>query len=151
VYVYVREGKLQHTIGATTSSSKQGEFDRPRGLTVNNNSLYICDQKNHRIQSLNKNDFSFCTQWGSKGTDNGQFLFPSSICNWENILYVGDEVGVQLFTSEGTFLSRLGGKKIGCKEGQFYYARGICCVRDRLYVSDLLNSRIQVFQRMDTF
>jgi len=151
VYVYVREGKLQHTIGSTASSSKQGEFNRPRGLTVNNNTLYICDHENNRIQSLNKNDFSFCTQWGSKGIDNGQFRSPESICNWENILYVGDLVSVQLFTSEGTFLKRLGDKKTGNKEGQFHYASGLCCVRDRLYVSDWYNARIQVFQRMTNF
>jgi len=118
---------------------------------VNNNTLYICDSFNHRIQSLNKNHFSFCTQWGSHGTDNGQFRYPESICNWENILYVGDNVSVQLFTSEGTFLSRLGDKKVGNKKGQFQQAWGLCCVRDRLYVSDRLNSRIQVFQRMTNF
>jgi len=50
VYVHVREGKLQHTIGSTSSSSKQGEFSFPRGLTVNNNTLYICEQWNNRIQ-----------------------------------------------------------------------------------------------------
>jgi len=79
------------------------------------------------------------------------FFLPCSICNWENILYVGDSVSVQLFTSEGTFLSRLGDKNVGKKEGQFEGAWGLCCVRDRLYVSDWGNSRIQVFQRMTNF
>jgi len=43
------------------------------------------------------------------------------------------------------FLQKLGEKNIGSNEGQFALARGTCVIRDRLYVSDLNNSRIQVF------
>jgi len=54
VYVYTKEGNLQCTCGATSASSKPGEFHYPRGLFFENNILYICDSQNNRIQELNK-------------------------------------------------------------------------------------------------
>jgi len=111
VYTYTRDGKLQHAIGSISSSPKQGEFNEPRGLTVDSNTLYICDRLNGRIQALVKNNYFFRKQWGSWGTDNGQFIRPYSICFCQDILYVGDDYSVQLFTCEGTFLQRIGDKK----------------------------------------
>jgi len=146
VFIYTRDGKIKNTIGSTSESSKVGEFNKPFGLTLDKNTLYICDYLNHRIQTFSKDDYSFCKQWGSRGRDNGQFIFPYSISYWEGILYVGDDCSVQLFTFEGTFLQRIGGKKEGKDAGQFDRAWGICVVGDRLYVSDYVNERVQVFK-----
>jgi len=61
---------------------------------------------------------------------------------------VGDYCSVQLFKCEGIFLQRIGGKGYGREEGEFHDVLGICIVRDRMYVSDWGNKRIQVFGKM---
>jgi len=146
VYVYTKEGKLKNTIGSTVPSSKQGEFNDPCGLTCDPNSLYICDYYNYRIQSLIKTNYVFRRQWGSEGTRNGQFVRPFSICYNEEVIYVGDNCSIQLFKCDGMFLQRIG-YDIGNQAGQLDGAWGICVVRDKMYVTDYGNSRIQVFQR----
>jgi len=146
VYIYNRNGKILRTIGSSYKSAKKGEFIDPRGLTLNKKFLYICDCGNNRIQSFHIHNYLWDKQWGTWGTDNGQFISPYSIYYCENIIYVGDKSSVQLFTEEGKFLQRLGDKKTGNSEGQFYYAWGVCVVIDKLYVSDRDNERIQVFQ-----
>jgi len=145
LHTFTSEGKLKSTIGSTTASTRPGEFTDPRGLTADDTTLYICDCYNHRIQSLTKNSYSFRKQWGTKGAANGQFDFPYSIFYLEDVLYVGDFSSVQLFTCEGTFVQKLGNKK-GNGPGQFGCVRGVCVVRDRLYVCDYFNKRIQVFE-----
>jgi len=148
VFVYGREGILKHKIGSDSLSSERGEFNDPCGVTVDHNTLYICDRENHRIQALDKKNYSFRNEWGSKGTDNGKFFLPEIIYYREDILYVGDYYSVQLFKCDGTFLQRIGDQKKGSEVGQFHLVRGICVVKDRLYISDYVNKRIQIFQRM---
>jgi len=63
---------------------------------------------------------------------------------------VGDNYSVQLFTCEGHFLQRIGGTWSAKSEGLFNKVRGLCVVKNRLYVSDLRNDRIQVFKRMES-
>jgi len=117
-------------------------------LSVDQNTLYICDKENHRIQGLNRKNYSFHHEWGSRGLENGQFCYPNFVCYWEDLVYVSDQYSVQLFTCEGMFLQRLGDKEFGTKPTQFRGAEGLCVVGDRLYVSDYWNSRIQVFRRL---
>jgi len=138
IYVYTREGKLQQTIGPNSASSKQGEFNEPCGLTVDSKTLYICDSQNHRVQALNKTNYSFYKQWGKEGRDNGRFESPYSIYYCENTLYVGDSYSVQLFNCEGIFLQRILGK-----------AEHLVVVTDRLYVRDW--NQIQVYKRMTSY
>jgi len=54
-------------------------------------------------------------------------------------------MSVQLFTTRGGFLQRLGQTKSGEENGQFLYVNGLLVVDDRLYVSDSATRRIQVF------
>jgi len=145
VLIYKRDGKLKNKIGSTEESSKNGEFNNPSGLTLDKDTLYICDYYNDRVQALSKDKYLYLRQWGSYGKENGQFYCPSSISYCENIIYVGDDCSVQLFTCQGHFLQRIGGNE---NEGQFNDVYGLCVVKDRLYVSDCGNNRIQVFKRV---
>jgi len=141
ILMYTGDGKLKNKIGSINSSSSNGKFNCPTGL-------YICDNWNHRIQALLKDKDRYLRAWGTEGGNNGQFYGPYSIyCN-ENILYIGDNICVQLFMCDGTFLQRIGGSKTGSDEGKFYLGRGICVVGDQLYVSDMWNQRIQVFGKV---
>jgi len=124
---------------------KLGEFNEPRGITLNKDLLYVCDYYNHRIQTFWKVNYIFHNTWGLLGEQNGQFNYPYAICFSEDIVYVGDGCSVQLFTFDGEFIQRIGGKRGGKEEGQFTNALGICIVKNRLYVSDTNNKRIQIF------
>jgi len=147
IFVYSSNGKVNNTIGSTTSSSKIGEFNYPRGITIVKKILYICDGYNHRVQALLKNDYSFVRQWGRKGTNNGEFKYPDAITYSEDIIYIGDECSIQLFTCEGNFVERIGGRDSGSEEGQFSCIWVIIVLKDRLYASDSSNKRIQIFKR----
>jgi len=145
IFIYTREGNLNKTLGSIKESSEIGEYDTPCGLTVDKKILYICDNFNHRIQSLSKVDYSFYKQWGERGVNNGQFEYPYSIFHWENILYIGDYYSLQLFTCDGTFVQRIGKSEPGRGIGEFNDSCGACVLGDQVYVTDRQNCRIQVF------
>jgi len=147
IFVYSSNGKVHNTIASSAESSKIGEFNNPRGLTIVKKILYICDEYNHRVQALFKNDYSFVRQWGRKGTNNGEFDYPYSITYSEDIIYIGDDCSIQLFTCEGNFVERIGGRESGSEEGQFWGICGLIVLKDRLYASDCRNMRIQIFKR----
>jgi hypothetical protein len=46
---------------------------------VDGRDLYICDHNNDRVQVLQKDAGTYQRQWGSKGTEEGQFDYPVSI------------------------------------------------------------------------
>jgi len=146
------DGKLLKEFGTVVSSSKDGEFQSPLGLTVDNKFIYICDCWNHRVQILIKENGSYFSKWGNgrPSSEQGQFDHPRSIYNYlsEELIYVGDYKSVQLFRKEdGICIQRIGDKKLGNQMSQFWDVYGICVMDDRLYISDFHNRRIQIFKR----
>ena len=59
-------GELIKCVGQR--GSKEGEFDDPRGLTLYNNHVYICEGENHRIQVFDL-DLNFVRSIGSHGQE----------------------------------------------------------------------------------
>jgi len=126
-------------------------FQSPKGLTIGENSyLYVCDYFNNRIQIFSNTNFifTFTQEFGKLGFNDGEFMRPFSIHYNEKIIYVGDEYCLQLFTSNGTCLQRIGDTKWGNKDGQFREITGICVIKDEVFVSDKVNQRVQVFKRI---
>lgn len=153
IFVYSLQGTLMNTFGIQESGNKEGQLNEPKGITVDTRDLYICDSNNHRIQVLKKDNGMYQRQWGKEGIEEGQLYYPLSIylSNSSNtIVYVGDWMSVQLFTTEGVCLQRIGEiKRYG--GNTFSEVYGICVGREsressgsRLYVCDG-NCRIQVF------
>ena len=61
---YSLQGNLVSVIGCY--GNKKGQFNRPRGLTFNNNKLlYVVDECNCRVQVFNKDD-TFAFSFGSR-------------------------------------------------------------------------------------
>jgi len=152
IYHYNKDGQLQNLIGQIAGSSNKGEFDGPKGLTINKGNLYVCDYWNHRVQAVNKIDYAFHHQWGNRGTRNGQFTSPCSIYHniFDDVFYIGDRYSIQLFACDGKmFIQRLGSDKESRNEGDFDHAWGICAISDKLYISDRENKRIQMFKKQD--
>ena len=54
---------------------KEGDFNDPRGVTLHDNQVYVCDTNNHRIQVLDLN-LNFVRSIGSRGKGRGEFNEP---------------------------------------------------------------------------
>jgi DNA-binding beta-propeller fold protein YncE len=87
------------------------------------------------------------TQWGSPGTNNGQFVWPAGlVTDASGNVYVldGSTCRVQKFTTFGVYVSQWGGPGIG--NGQFTNPSGIAIdAAGNFYVADTNNNRIQKF------
>jgi len=145
IFVYSKMGNLIKNYGKELSGHDDGEFSQPGGLALDNHFLYICDLNNHRIQALKKGDGTYSHQWGSKGTMDGLFDHPYSIYLSDGLVYIGDVRRIQLFTTYGIFIQKLGDIHEDYINGKFYCIHGLVVVKDQLYVSDSGNQRIQVF------
>lgn len=88
----------------------------------------------------------FVTAWGSRGTEPGQFVEPSSVeLDAAGDVYVaGHEDRVQKFTRDGTLIAIFGQEGVG--PGDFDHPHGLTMDRDQglLYVGDQENGRVQV-------
>jgi DNA-binding beta-propeller fold protein YncE len=98
--------------------------------------------------------YGFVTEWGSKGTGDGQFLRPHDLEFDKNdkYLYVVDRDGnrIQVFDKSGTFLFNFGQKGNG--DGQFSVPYGIDVdVKGNVWVADRGNQRIQQFDSEGNF
>ena len=96
---------------------------------------------------------TFVTKWGSFGTDDGQFKFPTGIAvDSSGNVYVVDTNNnrIQKFTSTGTFITKWG--SFGTGDGQFIGPTGIAVDSSgNVYVVDTQVIRIQKFTSTGTF
>ena len=60
-----------------TNGRGEGQLSGPRGLTVSNGEVYVCDAYNDRIQVFGL-DGSFVRQWGRYGTEDGDQHLPTT-------------------------------------------------------------------------
>ena len=152
VSVFSPEGRKLQSFG--TMGSDQGQFMKPRGVTVDiEGNIIIVDCDNHRIQKFSA-DGHFVAAVGKKGEEDLQFNHPIAIVfNAVNSkLYVTDSGNnrVQVLNSDLTFYSSFG--KHGNDNGLFDYPRGIAYDSSgNVYVCDCYNHCIQVFTREGKF
>jgi len=141
IYRFNKEGKeLKKLGGEDGKSRKEGSFVHPAGLTKNEKYLYICDCTNQRVQVLEKDDGSYLCQWKE---GERPFRSPQSNLLYENILYVGDWKGIQIFDKAGKCMKSFGSEGEG--QGKFFNVRSLCIVNESLYIVDYGNKRIQVW------
>jgi len=140
VYLYSVNGEEITKFGDKAFSQKVGKFDCPWGVTVNEKNLYVCDCYNHRIQVIDKENGTFICQW--KGKER-LLKYPRAILLYDNLLYVGDLNGIQVYTKDSECIQIFGSEGSGKEE--FQGIRGLCMRDDKLYIVDCLNNRIQVW------
>jgi iron(III) transport system ATP-binding protein len=91
--------------------SKPGDFVYPVALTQDDQeNLYICEYgQNDRVQKF-RPDGTFVLQFGSFGTEDGQFQRPSGIAWFDGRVYVVDAFNnrVQVFDEDGKLVAILG-------------------------------------------
>jgi len=137
VYYCNIKGQEIQKFGSKEGSQKKGQFHYPAGITVNNKYLYVCEHFNNRVSVVNKENGKFINIW-EKGER--PINFPLSILFFENLFYVGDAPGIQVFKKEGECVGVFGGH--GNSNGLFNKVTGVCLVNDMIYIVDRDNKRI---------
>jgi sugar lactone lactonase YvrE len=128
------------------SAVPDGGFSPSAVALDRSNNIYVADSSNSRVETFTSRG-SYLTQWGSYGTNNGQFENPQGIAvDSSNTVYVADthNARVQKFDSNGNYLLQWGG--YGANNGQFIDPGGIAIgSSDEVYVLDSGNNRVQKF------
>lgn len=142
------ENKYTHAMSFGSPGKGDGQFSHPYTLCIGEDDLlYICDYRNHRIQVF-KQDGTFVRKWGSSGNKQGEFSYPQGIAfGPDHLVYVSEwnNHRIQVFKPDGTFVRKWGSE--GRQDGQFSYPWGITISSDGfVYVCDQNNHRIQVFR-----
>lgn len=123
-----------------------GQFNYPSHLVLAGGLLYVNDTMNFRIQVLDL-EGKFVSSFGSHGDGSGDFAQPKGIgIDSEGHIYVVDALfnRVQIFNKEGALMLAFGGD--GGAPGEFWLPSGLYIEKDRIYVADSYNQRVQIFQ-----
>ena len=141
---FTGRGELIKCVGQ--EGSKEGEFDDPRGVTLYDNQVYVCDRNNHRIQVFDL-DLNFIRSIGSRGKGRGECGAPFDVkfdtagnmyvAEWEN-------ARVQVIDSSGHF-TRFFGK------GKLNTPSALHIVDKYVYVSDFSGHCIVVYDTSGNF
>jgi DNA-binding beta-propeller fold protein YncE len=141
VFIFDREGKYLRAFGSPTM------FQRPAGIALGDNRLYVVDTHGHKIFVLSQVDGSLLFSFGKQGTEPGNFNYPTNIfVNREKLIYVTDSMNfrVQIFKPDGSFLTSFG--KLGDGSGNFSKPKGIAVDSEgHIYVVDSHFDNVQVF------
>ncbi|MCP4695906.1 MAG: 6-bladed beta-propeller, partial [Gammaproteobacteria bacterium] len=125
-----------------------GTFNVPLAIAIDSSdNVYVSDAHNHNVQKFTA-DGEFVMEWGGLGNSDGMFNRPSSMAtDIKGNVYVFDSENyrIQKFTSDGQFISKQG--SMGTNPGQLSQAGALAVTPDgeRIYISELGNNRIQIF------
>jgi YD repeat-containing protein len=138
---------------AGIAGSGKGQFGDPQGLTIDSEgNVWVTDAGNDRVEAISEGG-AFLSQFGSKGSGNGQLTEPYSLAISEGSVYVVDHGNdrVEQFSMSGAYLGQFGSKGTGA--GQFTEPYGIAANQSTgvLYVCDTNNQRMQEFSPAGKF
>jgi len=137
-------------LGTWDTSSLSLDQDYSLRLTVNSNSAY---QTTTNVVAVSSIVYNFVTKWGTNGSGDGQFSFPTGIAtDSSGNVYVADNNNsrIQKFTSTGVFITKWG--ILGSSDGHFSSPFSLAVdLSNNLYVADSNNSRIQKFTSTGVF
>ena len=125
----------------------------PGGISVNdrNQNLVICEFGSHQVNILDQCG-AIQRKIGSKGSTNGQFLYPQKVCFTHKGEYVvTDSVNrVQLFSAQGKWMRTVG--LTGSGQLQFRDPVGVAIgTNKRIYICERENHRVQVLNQDFSF
>ena len=137
--------------GGNTPAGETGkdELERPTGVAVNpvTDELLVVDTKKSVIYRFDLNTHAVKGHFGSKGSGNGQFNYPTNIfVRRDGTILVTDSMNfrVQTFTKTGKFTGKFG--QAGDSPGFFSKPKGIASDSDgNIYVVDSLHDTVQIF------
>ena len=125
----------------TTTSSPHGIAISPGGV------LYVTDSTNAKVQEFTTAG-QFLTEWGSAGTSPGQLSNPSPIAiDSKGNVFVGDNLGIQEFTADGTFVSSTRTTGQPAPNDRFNALGLATGPGDQVFATDRLQSRVLRFSQ----
>ncbi|MEO5804652.1 MAG: 6-bladed beta-propeller, partial [Verrucomicrobiota bacterium] len=153
LFVVDMTGRVQkfssNGIFLTSWQMPQTDLGKPKGMTRDLDGKIVVVEPHYMRVNHFTAEGKLASQWGIKGTNEGQLMFPRSVAvNSRGELFVS-EYGlverVQHFSKDGkTFLNSIG--KPGEGAGEFNRAEGLGIdAKDQVYVADSCNHRIQIF------
>lgn len=122
------------------------EKGKPTGCAVApNGDLIVADTHYHQVMRYDPQG-NLLAQWGSYGTEPGQFIYPNGVAvDAEGSIYVSEYGGndrIQKFDSQGHLIAFAG--RPGDKPGEFSRPEGLAIDKDgNLLVADAVNHRIE--------
>ena len=149
---YSLDGTFIASVG--TQGSGKLEFKHPWAVATNDKTelIYVCETENKRIQILNE-DLTYRSDFGSKGSDPGQFKFPGDIAiNRIGEVLIADYGNdrIQVFSPEGQFLYMFNKRGPGMED----LKRPISVSIDSdgfVYVLEYIACRISIFDNKGNF
>ena len=145
VRVFDTQGALIRTIGGPGTAP--GRFNGPTHLAYRENHLYVVDTLNARVQVIDLSDDS-ARVIGERGLYVGNLIRPKGVAvDSGGNIYVSESYFDRLlvFDEGGTLLLVAGGS--GAAPGRLFGPAGLWTgPRDRLFIADLMNRRVSVWQ-----
>lgn len=149
-YVVDRQARVQRLDGSgkfisgwTMPDFIQG---KPVGISVGpDGNVWIPDTHYHRVMVYSP-EGKEVRRWGGRGTEHGQFIYPTDIAFHEGKVYVaeyGDHDRVQVFTMTGEYLFEFGA--FGQGPGEFSRPQSMVILGQEIFITDACNHRIVVF------
>ena len=125
----------------------------PGGISVNNKNqnIIVCEFGSHQVGVLDQRG-SIKLKIGSKGTGNGQFMYPQKAAiTQKGDLVITDSINrIQLFSAQGKWLRTVG--LTGSGQLQFRDPVGVAVgTNHRFYICERENHRIQVLNQDCSF
>jgi len=110
------------------------------------NRVYVCDEEGARV--LKFVDRALATEWGGRGSADGQFERPRCVTTTPDdatVLVTDGQLNrIQVFSSSGAWIRTFG--STGSDAGQMLRPAGIAVDRrGHVYVADIGNRRIEIF------
>ncbi len=126
-----------------------GQFNYPTSLAWTDDSLWIGDSMNFRVQELDHATGEYLGHFGRLGDAPGDMPRIKGLAvDTLGQLWISDAHldQVWLYRADGTFLMSLG--QAGSAAGEFSFPAGIAAAGGRMAVADSLNRRVQVFREL---
>jgi len=107
--VYTFDADDQPIIKFGTKGNNNGQFKNPRGVTFDNNHLFVVDSGNHRVQKFDVNG-NYLLQFGGKGAGEGNLNDPRGIAAHNGKVYIAEQSNkrISVFTNDGEFSITVG-------------------------------------------
>ena len=144
---FTSSGELIKCVGQ--GGSKEGKFNVPRGVTLYDNQVYVCDSNNHRILVFDL-DLNFIRSIGSRGKGRGQFNEPLDVkFDTAGSMYVADlnNDRVQVMDINGRFIRAFGQEGKGKLRGP----SALHIIDKYVYVSDFSDHCVVVYETSGQF
>ena len=142
IAIFDNDGESISTI--SKNGKNINELSNPVGIDVDENNIYVADKDNHRIQIFNKGG---AVKKNIILKQKGKLVRPIDVVfNKDlNLFYItgNNNHKVMAYDYSGKPLHQWGGE--GTNRGEFRYPATITLFKNNVYVVDVLNSRVQIF------